>query len=306
MLPISNLNSVLIKNYGQKQETLAVIRELAKLGLIKKKSKSKKERKTKMIEDLKQESDLIGYTKTLEGNESGNFPLRILDSSMSQKQIEDINRTNVARFAQLEAAATQQQRQIGGLAGLAQGFFSVINPAVERFRGSTFPAQSSGSEPVDPFASRRPGVIYLGDIPETSSGSQVMTESLNPNAPMVMPEVATTVFPEEETGNIRQGLEPREKMGGSMSTATAEMLGLSSEFVAKTKPEKTKTKLVRDPQDSADELRLGKIPTMRNGYETIEKFYIALTDQIGDRDASLNSKSLILEDIDRILKGYFG
>jgi len=260
---------------------------------------------------LKQESDMVGYTKTLEGNESGNFPLRILDSSMSQQQIEDINRTNVARFAQLEAAATQQQRQIGGLAGLAQGFFSVINPAMERFRGSTFPAQSSGIEPVDPFASRRPGVIYLSDVPETSSGSQVMTETLNPNAPIVIPEVATTVYPEEETGNIpleiRQGLQPREKMGGSMSTATAEMLGLSPEFVAKTKPKKGKTKIERDPQDAADELGLGKIPIMRNSYTAVENFYIALTDKEEldeSRDPRANSKSLMLADINRILKGY--
>jgi hypothetical protein len=90
-----------------------------------------------------------------------------------------------------------------------------------------------------------------------------------------------------------------------MSSTAAEALGLSPEFIAKTKKaSKPKKKLIRDAQDAADELGLGKIPTMRNTFAAVEDYYIALTDQIGDRDPSLNSKSLILADINRILEGY--
>jgi hypothetical protein len=282
MHPISNLNSVLIKNYGQKQETLAVIRELNKLGLIKSKSKAKKERKPQMIEDLKQESDMVGYTKTLEGKRPTQFPLRLIESGMNPQQIEDINRVNSARFAQLESAANIQQQQIGGLAGMAQGFFSVINPRAERFRGSTFPAQQSGDEPIDPFASRRPNVIFLSGTPETQDVP--LTRTANPNAPEVEAEFATTTFPVEETGNISTAppnLQPREKVGGGS---------------------KKKKILVLSPQDMSDELGLGKIPTMRNSDTAVENYYIALTDRgIGDRNPDLKTKTEILAEIKSLL-----
>jgi hypothetical protein len=88
-----------------------------------------------------------------------------------------------------------------------------------------------------------------------------------------------------------------------MSSAAAEALGMPESFIAKTK-KATKKKLVRGAQDATDELGLGKIPTMRNTYNAVEDYYIALTDTgAGDRDVSLNSKSQILADINRILEG---
>ena len=279
MRPISNLNSVLVKNYGPGSDTLAVIRELKKLGIIKSVAKAKGKAKPKLIEDMKQPSDMVGYVKTLDSPQMRNLaPIRQIQAGASQQQIEDINRTNVARFAQLEAAASQQQQQIGGLAGLAQGFFSVINPGVERFRGSTFPAQARGDEPIG-FATRRPGVIYLSDIPETSSGSQVMTETLNPNAPDIRPKFATSIFPEEEQTGIQL------TGGGS-----------------RIRPQQ-KISLVLSLQQVADSLGLGKIPTMRNSYTAVENFYIALTDALQtDREASADSKSKILAEINKLLE----
>lgn len=280
MRPISNLNSVLVKNYGPGSDTLAVIRELKKLGIIKSVTKAKGKAKPKLIEDIKQPSDMVGYVKNLDSPQMRNLaPIQQIQAGASQQQIEDINRTNVARFAQLEAAASQQQQQIGGLAGLAQGFFSVINPGVERFRGSTFPAQARGDEPIDPFATRRPGVIYLSDVPETSSGSQVMTETLNPNAPDIRPEFATSIFPEEEETGIQL------TGGGS-----------------RIRPQQ-KISLVLSSQQVADDLGLGKIPTMRNSYTAVENFYIALTDALQtDREASADSKSKILAEINKLLE----
>lgn len=296
MVPISNLNSVLIKNYGAQTETLAIIRELTKLGLIKTKSKSNKERKPKMIEDLKQESDMIASTKTLEGKSSSGFPLRLIESGMTPQQLEDINRVNSARFAQLESAANIQRQEIGGLSGMAQGFFSVINPLVERFRGSTFPAQQSGAEPIDPFATRRPNVIYLSDIPETSDVP--MTRTPNPNSPEVDPQFATTTFPVEEIGNIavpeiRKGLEPRDKMGG-MSSSAAKALNLSPEFIKRAKL-----------NDAADKLGLPTIPKISAKKPTIQKYYNDLTDRLQIEDIiAEGSKDDFFNEITGILEGY--
>ena len=303
MHPISNLNSVLIKNYGQKQETLAVIRELDKLGLIKKKSKPKKERKPQMIEDLKQESDMVGYTKTLEGKNSTGFPLRLIESGMNPQQLEDINRVNSARFAQLESAANIQRQQIGGLAGMAQGFFSVINPSVERFRGSTFPAQQSGDQPIDPFATRRAGVIYLSDVPETTDVP--MTRTPNPNAPEVEPQFATTIFPVEETGGISTAppnLQPREKMGGGSAVETEELpVGVAFQEVTSA----TKKARKRKPstlQEVADIYNLGKIPTKSTRGKDIKDFYIKLTDGLGESEIVFKTRQEYLDEIERLLK----
>lgn len=280
MRPISNLNSVSIKNYGPQAETLAIIRELSKLGLIKNKSKPKKERKPQMIEDFKQESDMVGYTKSL-GGPSGQFPLRLITSGMTQQQIEDINRSNSANVAALRNEIQQQRFSDIQRIGTAVG--QIVNPLMERFRGSTFPAEAQGDQPIDPFATKRPSIIYLGDVQDTQEVP--MSRTSNPNAPEFTSEFAESIFPEEESDNIGipiapPNLQPRKKIGGGI-----------------------KKTLILDEQDVANELGLGKIPTMRNSYDDMERFYIFLTDTTGDdRLASANSKSLILADINKILK----
>lgn len=300
---ISNLNSVHIKSYG---ETLALLKQLDKMGLIKSKSKSKKERKPQMIEDIKQESDMVASVKTLEGEPTRQdpnlFALRQIEPGMSEQQIRDLHERNAAGVATLRAEV-QQQRLEDIEAQQGQRFADItrlggiMNPILERFRGAQDPG---AGQRVEPF--KQSSTIFLPDIQE-----ETFTQSLNEGGPRAEPQFQTELFAEGEEAGARLG--PQERLeiggGGGMSSTAAEVLGLSPEFIAKTKKaSKPKKKLIRDAQDAADELGLGKIPTMRNTYSAVEDYYIALTDQIGDRDPSLNSKSLILEDINRILEGY--
>jgi hypothetical protein len=215
MRPISNLNSVLVKNYVPGSDTLAVLRELRKLGIIKS-PKPKSKAKMQMIEDIKQPSDMVGYVKSLAGEPNrlspNMFTLRQIEPGMSQQQIENIQRTNAAQVAALKGEITQHrsetQATIGGLVGAASQRFAqignvlgkIINPESERFRGSTFPAQASGIDPIDPFATRRPGVIYLGNNPETNDVP--MDQTLNEGGPNASPEFATSTFPSEEITTI--------------------------------------------------------------------------------------------------------
>lgn len=310
MLPISNLNSVLIKNYGQKQETLAVIRELAKLGLIKKKSKPKKERKPKMIEDLKQESDMVGYTKTL-GGQTGQFPLRITEGGMTQQQIEDINRTNAAKFAalrgeveqqRLEDIQAQQGQRFSDIQRLGSELGRIVNPLVERFRG----AQEEGAgQRASPFPSESSGIIYLEDAPETQDVP--MSRTPNPNAPEFTSKFAESTFPEEEIGNIptapetRKGLEPREKMGGG--SAVEELPpGVAFEEIPAGKKKSKKKKLRLDIQDVSDELGLGKIPTISSLKGDVKTYYINLTDALGEDELQNLNKQEYLNEINKLLK----
>lgn len=301
------MNNVSVRTYGQNSDTLAVIRELKKLGIIKSVAKAKGKPKPKMMDELKQESDMVGYVKTLEGEAGrGNpniFSLRQIEPGMSQQQIADITERNAAGVATLRAEV-QQQRLADIEAQQGQRFADIttlggiINPILEHFRG----AQNPGAgQRTDPFT--KTSTIFLPDIQE-----ETFTETLNEGGPIAQPQVQTELFAEGEEEEARLGPVERLQIGGGtgMSSAAAEALGMPESFVAKTKKAgKPKAKLVRDAQDAADSLSLGKIPTMRNSYNAIEEYYIALTDQIGDRDASLNSKSQILADINRILEGYF-
>lgn len=240
MRPISNLNSVLVKNYGYGSDTLAVIRELKELGIIKS-AKPKPKPKPKMIDDIKQENDMVGYVKNLAGEPNrlnpNLFALRQIEAGMSKQQIEDIQRTNAAQVAALQGELAQNrsetQATIGGLVGAASQRFAqinnvlgkIVNPETERFRGSTFPAQAMGSEPIDPFATRRAGVIYLGDVPDTRDVP--MDQSINEGGPDISPEFATSTFPEEMTGNIPSAplnLQPRDKIGGASETLGKELV----------------------------------------------------------------------------------
>jgi hypothetical protein len=300
------MNSVSVRTYGQNSDTLAVIRELKKLGIIKS-AKAKSKPKAKMMDELKQESDMVGYVKTLEGEkERGNpnlFALRQIEPGMSQQQIEDITERNNAGVATLRAEVQQQrlediqeqERFIGALASAAAGRFGQLESGLANIRSGKFGASS---EPT-----RQSSVILLPDITE---GGEALTQTLNEGGPQDAPiKKQTELFAEGEEAAARLG--PQERLqigGGGMSSAAAEALGMPQSFIAKTKKAtKPKTKLVRDAQDAADELGLGKIPTMRNTYNAIEDYYIALTDTgAGDRDVSLNSKSQILADINRILE----
>ena len=304
MSRISNMNNVSVRTYGPNSETLAVLKELQKLGVIKS-AKRKPKSKAKMMDELKQESDMVGYVKTLEGQSGrGNpniFSLRQIEPGMSQQQIADITERNAAGVATLRAEV-QQQRLADIEAQQGQRFADItrlggiMNPILERFRGAQDPG---AGQRTDPFT--QTSTIFLPDIQE-----ETFTQTLNEGGPRAQPQVQTELFAEGEEAGARLGPQERLQIGGGtgMSSAAAQALGMPESFIAKTKKAtKPKAKLVRDAQDAADELGLGKIPTMKNTYGAIEDYYIALTDlPVGeDRDPTLNSKSQILAEINKIL-----
>lgn len=275
-----NENRINIKT----DSTVKLIQELSKLGVFKSKKRPKKKRADTGMDGIKQESDMVGYAKSIGGPQMRNLPpIQQIQQGMSQSQIEDIQRRNDAVVAALRGEV-QQQRLEDIEAQQGQRFADItklggiMNPLLERFRGSTFPAQAMGDEPIDPFSSRRGGAILLGNAPDIQE--ERFTQTLNEGGPPATEKVQTTQFAVEEEAALPVGVAFAEKTGGGSA-------------------------VVRTPQDAANELGLGKIPNMKNSLSAIEDYYIALTDIIGDRDPSSDSKSKMLRDIDRILKGYY-
>jgi hypothetical protein len=285
MRPISNLNSLSVKNYIPGSDTLAVIRELKKLGIIKG-SKSKSKPTSKMIDDIKQDSNMVGYVKTLAGQPGRQnpniFSLRQIEPGMSQQQIEDIRQRNDAGVAALRAEVRQQrlediEQQQGQRFADITRLGGIMNPILERFRGAQDPG---AGQRVEPFA--QSSTIFLPDVQE-----ETFTQSLNEGGPQAQPAIQTELFAGEESSNIGiptapPNLQPREKVGGGGG--------------------KKKKPLILAPQDVSNELGLGKIPTMNNSDTTVENYYIALTDAgIGERDVSLKTKAEILSEIKGLL-----
>jgi hypothetical protein len=275
-----NENRINIKT----DSTVKLIQELSKLGVFKSKKRPKKKRADTGMDGIKQESDMVGYAKSIGGPQMRNLPpIQQIQQGMSQSQIEDIQRRNDAVVAALRGEV-QQQRLEDIEAQQGQRFADItklggiMNPLLERFRGSTFPAQAMGDEPIDPFSSRRGGAILLGNAPDIQE--ERFTQTLNEGGPPATEKVQTTQFAVEEEAELPVGVAFAEKTGGGSA-------------------------VVRTAQDAANELGLGKIPNMKNSLSAIEDYYIALTDIIGDRDPSSDSKSKMLRDIDRILKGYY-
>lgn len=275
-----NENRINIKT----DSTVKLIQELSKLGVFKSKKRPKKKRADTGMDGIKQESDMVGYAKSIGGPQMRNLPpIQQIQQGMSQSQIEDIQRRNDAVVAALRGEV-QQQRLEDIEAQQGQRFADItklggiMNPLLERFRGSTFPAQAMGDEPIDPFLSRRGGAILLGNAPDIQE--ERFTQTLNEGGPPATETLQTSVFAGEEEAALPVGVAFAEKTGGGSA-------------------------VVRTPQDAANELGLGKIPNMKNSLSAIEDYYIALTDIIGDRDPSSDSKSKMLRDIDRILKGYY-
>lgn len=218
-----NQNRVSVKT----DSMVDMIKQLSKLGVFKNKKKTKKTANTGM-EGIKQDNLMVGYAKSLTSPQLRNIiPIQQIEAGMSQQQIEDIQRTNAARFAALQGEVEQHrsetQQTIGGLVGAASQRFaqigsalsSIVDPQKERFRGSTFPAQEQGAEPVDPFSYARGGRVPRQFwLPETSDVP--MDQTLNEGGPGTQAQFATSLYPEEgeEESGIQSG-------GGSATAATA-------------------------------------------------------------------------------------
>lgn len=314
MTGISNINTVSVRTYGKNSDTLAVIRELKKLGVIKS-AKRKTKSKAKTMDELKQESDMVGYVKTLEGEpnraDPNLFALRQIEPGMSQQQIADITERNAAGVATLRAEI-QQQRLADIEAQQGQRFADItklggiMNPILERFRGAQDPG---AGQRIDPFT--QTSTIFLPDVQE-----ETFTETLNEGGPRAQPQVQTELFAESEEEEARLG--PQERLqigGGGMSSAAAQALGMPASFIAKTKkagevraqspvsPRATVTRITR--RAFLQENGLGNIPpnTKSTAVQTMRDYYVDFSQVFGVevKDSYLNNKDKMYREMVQII-----
>jgi hypothetical protein len=169
-----------------------MLEQLSKLGVFK--SKRSKPRKSKVVDEIKQESDMVGYVKPTPG---GQFGLR---TPLTQNQLEDLQRKQEATIARL-SGEVQQQRLADIEAQQGQRFADIerlggiINPLLERFRG----AQEPGAGVYDPFT--------IPDVQE-----ERFTQTLNEGGPEAIeqPQGEEIFTGEEEEVIAQPRLGPRE------------------------------------------------------------------------------------------------
>jgi hypothetical protein len=191
------MNNVSI--YG---ETLAVIKELKKLGILKS-SKSKKKRRVveEAKQEAKQESDLVGYA-------IDNIPsFRPATADMSQSQIEDVNRRQAAAFATLKAEV-EQQRLEDINAQQNQRFSDIQRLGTEINRIFT----STPEKPFDPFYNLNPIRLDNG-VPDINEDT--FSATINEGGPDITTQLPTSVFPEtqQEEEIPEPRIQPREAVG---------------------------------------------------------------------------------------------
>jgi hypothetical protein len=313
MRPISNLNSVSIRNYGPNYETLAVIKELKKLGIIKSVAKAKRQSKPKMTEEVKQPSDMVGYVKTLGGQaEQGRpnlFTLRQIEPGMSQQQIADIEKRNAAGIAILNAEI-QQQRLADIEAQQRQRFADISmitgidNPVLSRFRG----AQELG-------AGQRPSPFIQSTTiqeiePDVNEGT--FTQSLNEGGPKdapIQPQIELYAEGEEEEELIptKPALLPREpiKEGGG---AVLEELSLSEQIKAQIEKQTKAAKARKVPELTLQQISdavgidLGPVPKQNDKVDGIKNYYLRLTEVLEIKPNVNKNKRQFLDEIEKILR----
>jgi hypothetical protein len=273
-----------------------MVKELAKLGVFK--SKSKKRAKSAVGDAIRQDSDMVGYTKTLGGPQMRNLPpIQQIQPGMSQSQIDDIQRRNDAVVAALRGEV-QQQRLEDIEAQQGQRFADItklggiMNPLLERFRGSTFPAQAMGDQPIDPFSTRRPGAVPLGDIPDIQETR--FTETLNEGGPGAEEKRQTVSLAEEE----EEEEEEEENVPGiSIEQVSEEPLTGGGSSQGPIIRKKTRNELL-------SERNLGRLPPVKNTItEDMRDYYIDFAQEFGVevKRNILNNKKLMYKEMVKII-----
>ena len=310
MNSIHNTNNVSIKT----ESAVQLVRELSKLGVFRKKSKKKSKQASN--DAIRQDNEMVGYARSLGGPQMRNIvPLQQIQAGMTQDQIDDIERRNDAAIAALRAEVEQHRsesyRTIGGLSSAAARRFaeiqnvlgSIADPATERFRGSTFPAQSSGDQPVDPFASSRPGrsVILLGNEPDVTE--QRFNKSPNEGAPKVDEESQEGLF-SNNNNESEVGIDSSDYVDDVPSA----MGGGGSRIQPQQKIVKTGPALREQVKDDFfEKLGIGKVPIQqKTTVGEMRDYYVTLTQNLGlnqDIDPFKSEKRPIWQEINRIVDG---
>lgn len=286
----SNYNKISVKT----DSMVKMIEQLAKLGVFKEKRKTKSKSKTS-VDEIKQDSNMVGYTKTLEPNL---FALRQPTAGMTQQQLEDLQQRNAAGIAALRAEVQQQrladiEEQQGQRFSDITRLGGIMNPILERFRGAQDPG---AGQRTDPFS--QSSTILLPDIQE-----ETFTQTLNEGGPQAVPAIQTDVFPvEEEQGftisETRKGLEPREKIGGGVNEPLMEEV--VSELTSEKKPRK-KSKSNDPYQIIADSFDFGPIPTATSNKSEVKDYYLNMINILGEDETVLKTKNDYIEEIKKLL-----
>lgn len=249
----TNRNNISIKA----DSAVQLVRELSKLGVFRKKGKKRAKRSSASTsEGIKQDSDMVGYTKPLGFQ---NIPLiRQIEAGMSQQQIENIQRQNEAAFAalkgevqqqRLEDIETQQGQRFADITKLG----GIINPLLERFRG----AQEPGAGVYDPFASKSE-FPQIQDVEEKE-----FTETLNPDAPQYQREPQTEFIAESEE---EEGI-PTIGGGGGSTLAT---------IVERERGKRAKA-VIKGRDAIASQFNLGPVPPLnKSEVSELREYYITL------------------------------
>jgi len=252
----TNRNNISIKA----DSAVQLVRELSKLGVFRKKGKKRAKRSSASTsEGIKQDSNMIGYTKPIGGTQMRNIPpIQQIEAGMTQSQIENIQRQNEAAFAalkgevqqqRLEDIETQQGQRFADITKLG----GIINPLLERFRG----AQEPGAGVYDPFASKSE-FPQIQDVEEKE-----FTETLNPDAPQYQREPQTEFIAESEE---EEGI-PTIGGGGGSTLAT---------IVERERGKRAKA-VIKGRDAIASQFNLGPVPPLnKSEVSELREYYITL------------------------------
>lgn len=253
----TNRNNISIKT----DSAVQLVRELSKLGIFRKKGKKRaKLSSASTSEDIKQDSDMVGYTKTIGGTQMRNIPpIQQIEAGMTQSQIQNIQRQNEAAFAalkgevqqqRLEDIETQQGQRFADITKLG----GIINPLLERFRG----AQEPGAGVYDPFASKSE-LPQIQDVEERE-----FTETLNPDAPEYQREPISEIY--AESGEEEEGI-PSGGGGGGSALAT---------IVERERGKRAKA-VIKGRDAIAAQFNLGPVPPLNQSeISEIREYYVTL------------------------------
>jgi hypothetical protein len=282
----TNRNNISIKA----DSAVQLVRELSKLGVFRKKGKKRAKRSSASTsEGIKQDSDMVGYTKTIGGTQMRNIPpIQQIEAGMTQSQIENIQRRNEAAFAALKGEVqqqrlkdieTQQRQRFADITKLG----GIVNPLLERFRG----AQEPGAGVYDPFASKSE-FPQIQDVDITP-----MTGTLNPGAPEYQREPISEIY--AESGEEEEGI-PTIGGGGGSTLAT---------IVERERGKRAKA-VIKGRDAIASQFNLGPVPPLNQSeISEIREYYITLMVRANpDEDVDeeiLNNKKKLHKRINSIL-----
>jgi len=265
------MNSVSIRNYG---ETLEVIRELKKLGFLKS-SKPKKKKVVENPEEVKQESDLVGYT-------IDNIPsFMAVRPDMTQSQIEDINRRQAVAFQTLKAEVEQQRLEdINFLEAQRSGDITRFQSEFNRI------FTNNPEKPFDPLANLNSNRLDNG-IPDINEDT--FSGGINEGAPNIIDPLATGVFPETD----KDGFSGVQEEGFVFD---------ENPMPPRLQPRKPVDKFTSKRAQTVSELGFPPVPKIKSSLSEIQNYYLALVNEI-DRpfNLTLKTKQSLLNEIYRIV-----